>query len=284
MPARSPDPITFTLDVEDHRPDETAELRFPQVTRRVLDFLDEAGIRGTVFVVGSLAQDHADLVADIADRGHEVALHAWEHVPLTTQTPEQFRRGTARGKEVLEAACGTPVVGYRAPMFSLVPDSAWAPEILGELGFEYSSSVLPASNPLFGWPGAPSGPFRWPCGLVEIPAPVLGVGKWALPVLGGVYFRVLPLPVARLGLRHGRGVGTPWLYCHPYDFDPDEEFWVVPDSGRAGSRLLWWGRRRMFAKVSSLLGGRAGRPMAQEVAALDGLSTFDPSAPGIGRA
>lgn len=276
-------PVTFTLDVEDHRPDESAALRFPDMTRRVLDHLDDHGVRGTVFVVGSLVERHGELVADIARRGHEVALHSWEHVPITSQTPAQFGADARRGKEVLEDVTGEIVTGYRAPTFSLVPQSAWATETLTELGFVYSSSVLPAASPLFGWPGAPHGPFRWPSGLVEIPAPVLGVGKWALPVLGGVYFRVLPLAVARLGLRLGRGAETPWLYCHPYDFDPDERFWVVPDSGKLGSRLLWLNRKRMFDKVQALLGDDAGRPFADVAAALGDLPTFDPGSSRIRR-
>lgn len=280
MPSRAARrPVTFTLDVEDHRPDDSAELRFPDMTRRVLDFLDDRQVTGTVFVVGSLVDRHTDLVADIAERGHEVALHAWEHVPLPTLEPDQFREDTRRGKEALEAASGQRVVGYRAPTFSLVARSAWAPAILTDLGFDYSSSVLPASNPLYGYPEAPDGPFRWPSDLVEIPAPVLGVGRWSLPVLGGVYFRVLPSPIARLGLSRGRGTAVPWLYCHPYDFDPDEDFWVVPDSGRLGSRLLWLGRRRMFDKVSALLAAGAGRPLREQTEALvaDGsLEVFDP--------
>src|SRR5690554_7127094 len=49
-----------------------------------------------------------------------------------------------------------PVLGYRAPTFSLVPATVWATEVLVEEGFAYSSSVLPAKNLLHGFPGAPS--------------------------------------------------------------------------------------------------------------------------------
>ncbi len=34
------DPVSFTLDLEDHRPSDAHEVRYPQVTREVLDFLD----------------------------------------------------------------------------------------------------------------------------------------------------------------------------------------------------------------------------------------------------
>ena len=74
-----------------------------------------------------------------------------------------------------------------------------------------------------------------------------GVG---LPYLGGVYLRALPSSVSTARARALSGAGQlPWIYCHPYDFDPDEPFWVVPEAGRLGSRLLWYNRRRTFAKV-----------------------------------
>ena len=50
--------VLFTLDLEDHRPDEHAEIRFPAVTDELLDDLDAWGVTGTVFVVGSVVASH----------------------------------------------------------------------------------------------------------------------------------------------------------------------------------------------------------------------------------
>ena len=50
---------------------------------------------------------------------------------------------------------------YRAPSCSLPRDSLRAVDILGELGFRYSSGVLPAPSPLFGFSDAPASPFFW---------------------------------------------------------------------------------------------------------------------------
>lgn len=266
-------PVTFTLDLEDHRPDDRAPFRVPAILDDVLSLLDEGGVVGTFFVVGSLADDHPDLVRRIAAAGHEVGLHAWHHQPLTEIGPGAFRIQTARGRSLLEELTGRAVHGYRAPTFSLVESSVWVTEVLTDLGFTYSSSVLPARNPLFGWPGAPSGPFRWPSGLVELPAPVAGLRGFALPYLGGVYFRVLPAWIVRV--LHGLVVpDAAWLYCHPYDFDTGEKFWVVPDAGRLGSRLLWLNRSRMRGKVERLLRDGAGPPLGQRVAQLGPLPTF----------
>jgi peptidoglycan-N-acetylglucosamine deacetylase len=263
------EPVTFTLDLEDHRPSHAHEVRYPRVTREVLDFLDAREVRGTFFVVGEVADAQPDLVREVAARGHEVGLHGWRHVPLTDLDEAQLRRDVARGKSLLEELAGRPVVGFRAPIFSLVPGSRWALDVLGEAGFTYSSSVLPARNPLFGDPSLPATPFRWPNGLVELPCPVVRVGSVGLPYLGGVYLRALPESSSRAARRVAGSGRVLWTYCHPYDFDPGEPFWVVPEAGPVGSRLLWYNRRRTYARIEAALRGRAGPPLAERLADVD---------------
>lgn len=246
--------MIFTLDLEDHRPDERAEVRFPALVESICDALDAAGVRGTVFVVGELVTSHPEVVASVAARGHEIGLHGARHVPLPEVGPRRFAAETAEARDRLEQAAGAPCRGYRAPIFSLVPDSAWAPELLTGCGFTWSSSVLPAANPLYGWPGAPTGPFRWPSGLVELPAPLIGPGRLAVPV-GGTYLRLAPAPLVAWIRRRFADRPDAWLYLHPYDCDPDEPRWTVPEVGRLASRLLWWRRRGMLERVIRLCAG-----------------------------
>jgi len=260
-----PAPLTFTFDVEDHRPDDRAELRMPDATRRVLAFCAERDIRGSVFVVGQEAEAHPDLVREIAQQGHELGLHGWSHTPVTRLTPEGFREETRKGRELLSAIAGQEVVGYRAPTFSLVPETVWATEVLAELGFTYSSSILPGWSPLFGFPGLPRHPFTWPSGLRELPAPILKVGPLGLPYVGGTYLRVLPWPAVRWGMDDRHLGAVPFTYCHPYDVDPGERFWVVPGVGRLGSLLLWYGRRRTFKRIDKLLAGGVGPPLCERL-------------------
>lgn len=248
-------PVAFSLDLEDHRPDAAAERRYPAIVAALLDDLDAWGTTATIFVVGDLLGEVPDLIREAASRGHEIGLHGASHTPLPEAGPDRFRGETARATEALAGLIGRPVSGFRAPIFSLVPESAWAPEILAELGYSYSSSVLPAANPLYGWPGAPRRPFRWPCGLVELPAPAFGIGPARLPLLGGTYLRTAPWLLVRAAHRRAAGQDAPWIYAHPYDFDPDEPRWVVPEVGRLGSRLLWHGRAGMADRVRMLAAG-----------------------------
>jgi peptidoglycan-N-acetylglucosamine deacetylase len=185
--------LTFSFDLEDHRPSgQPWPERFTEHTHRVLDWADERAIRGTFFVVGSLAAANPALVAAIAGRGHEIALHHWDHVHLTEMTPAGFLADVTRGKAVLEDLIGAEVHGYRAPTASLVRSTVWATDQLAEAGYAYSSSVIPARNPLFGFEGLPLHPFRWASGLAEFPLHVGGFGPIRLPYMCGAYVRVLP--------------------------------------------------------------------------------------------
>ncbi len=258
--------VTFTLDVEDYTTD-GSQPRALDTTRRILSFLADRTIRGTFFVVGKFAESNEPLLGEIARGGHELALHGYDHLPLTETDADTFRREVGDIRKRMEDVVNRPVIGFRAPTFSLVPTTQWVTDVLAELGFEYSSSVLPARSPLYGWPDRPRTPHRWPSGLLELPCPVAAVGPLTNPYLGGIYFRVLPWAAVRYGLGRAHDDEVLWAYCHPYDFDPGEPFQKRPDLGPWKSRLQWINRRRMFDRVDRLYATRrAGPPLAERIA------------------
>jgi polysaccharide deacetylase family protein (PEP-CTERM system associated) len=276
--------IAFTFDLEDHRPSGAAWApRYRAVTGELLDWMDDRSITATVFVVGSLALEDPGLVREVAARGHEVGLHNWHHTQLTRQTPDGFRDGVRRGRAVLEDLLGEAVVGFRAPTGSLVPASAWAVDVLLDEGYAYSSSVVPGHNPLNGFPGAPNRPFTYRNGLAEFPAPMAGIGPAQLPHLGGTYLRLLPRPALALLRALEPPADGAVLYCHPYDFDPDEPFWWVDDVGPL-SPLLWVGRRGLRAKLERLVAGGTTPPLRDRLVDASIGPVFDPFAPAPGRA
>ncbi|HCV33778.1 MAG TPA: polysaccharide deacetylase family protein [Acidimicrobiaceae bacterium] len=259
---------SVTLDVEDLRPNAGLPERVVDATHRVLDLFAQFEIRATVYVVGDLAERRPELVRRAATEGHEIGLHAWTHVPLPTLSPRDFIRDTGRGRALLQDLSGQEVVGYRAPMMSLVPEAGWVIPLLSELGFTYSSSVLPAPSPLYGWPGLPRRPFQWLGGPVEFPCPVVRLGPIVLPYLGGTYLRLLPVAVRRFGLRRASEDEVLWAYCHPWEFDPDELFHQHAHIGELASRIAWLRRSRMERQVRRLLSDPVGPPLAEVAASL----------------
>lgn len=207
-------------------------------TRRLMDLLDESGVRGTFFILGWVAERYPGLVRDIVARGHEPACHSYWHRPIFRLTPQEFREDTARAKDVIEQAAGARVEGYRAPSFSVTARSLWALQILVELGFTFDSSVFPIHHDTYGIPDAPRAPFRanTPAGnLMEFPITTFHLPLLPnLPVGGGGYLRILPFWYTRMGLQRARAEGLPAIaYVHPWELDPEQP--VLP--GRWKSRL-----------------------------------------------
>lgn len=274
--AALPRVLTFTVDVEDHRRD--GQARFPAMTRRLLDFLDERDAAGTFFVVGEAARREPGLVREIARRGHEVASHGHRHVPLDRDEPGRFRREIAVARAELEDMAGQAVLGFRAPVFSLTAATAgWAVGALAEAGYAYSSSVLPARGFAYGLPGAPRRPFVWggQGGMLEIPCPVGRVGPLTLPFLGGMYLRYLPpWRLRRLAGSLGPAPGV-WAYSHPYDIDTEEPFARAQGRGLLASLFLWCNRGVTAGRLRAVMEGRSSVPFRDRLGELRaGAPTF----------
>ena len=235
-----PEPVTFSVDVEE-LPGIAAGPRAEQLTARLMDFLEERGIRGTFFIEGRLARRVPNLVRVVAMRGHEVASHGFRHVDLVDENPAGFATGMAETKARLEDLAGCAVTGFRAPRFSLVHESRWAVDMLSQLGFGYSSSVLPGRGIPFGYRGAPARPFLWPTGLLEIPCTVARAGPLRLPFLGGLFLRYVPPHRYRLMMKQTAGQAC-WTYCHPHDIDTAPGFQRLPQFGLIGSTLQAFNR------------------------------------------
>ena len=245
--------ITLTIDLEDPTEAYAPEGRYVSMAQKILDLCAETNRRATFFTVGRLAHAAPKLVADIAAQGHEIAYHSHAHVALTQETPERFRRESREDKDRLEQLAGKPIVGFRAPRFSLTPQTLWATDVLKELGFRYSSSIMPTTFSLFGFPNAPRTPFLWPNELIELPLPVAKVGLWRVPYLGGIYLYALPFALTRFWARQASAKELLWTYTHPYDFDRQEAFSPLPHTPYWVSLVLWAARRHAEKKIRKVI-------------------------------
>lgn len=226
----------MTIDVEDYfqvsafapyipRADwERLHCRAPQNVARILDLLDEAGVKATFFTLGWIAERHAQLVRDIVARGHELASHGYGHERASDMSPTAFSDDVRRAKALLEDLGGVPVLGYRAPSFSIGVGNLWAFDVLAEAGYRYSSSVYPIQHDHYGMPDAPRWAHPVRDGLIEVPVTTCRMGGRNLPSSGGGYFRLLPYGVSRWLIdkvnREERQSAV--FYFHPWEIDPDQ--------------------------------------------------------------
>src|SRR5262245_37951195 len=77
------------------------ECRVLQNTRRILDLLDRFETRATFFVLGWVAENHPQVVREIAGRGHEMACHGFAHRLAYRMTPGEFREDARRAKQAI---------------------------------------------------------------------------------------------------------------------------------------------------------------------------------------
>lgn len=195
-------------------------------TDAVLDLFAQADVKATFFTLGWVAERYPALMRRIAEAGHEVASHGYDHARVFTFTPEEFRADLRKARAILEDASGQAVTGYRAPSFSIDPRTPWAHPILAEEGYRYSSSVAPIRHDHYGWPDSPR--FAWKpvegSPLVELPVTTAKWGKRTLAAGGGGFFRLLPYGFSRWAIRQvNEQAGRPAIiYFHPWEIDPDQ--------------------------------------------------------------
>jgi len=156
----------------------------------------------------------------------------------------------------LQKAGAKQIEGFRAPVFSIIKRTKWSYDILAELGFSYSSSVLPANNPLYGWESFGFYPKKVNDKIIEIPVTVGKFGLITVPVLGGIYFRALPEFFIKHILKkcetnNHAAVG----YFHPYDIDWKQERYMNPgiNNSHFYNFLMYYNRKKVFQRLDRIM-------------------------------
>lgn len=103
----------------------------------LLGVLDELRLRGTFFVEGINARVYPGAVSSIAERGHEVAYHAWRHESWGALGPEEERGLLERGVKAM-AGIGVTLEGFRPPGGGLTGSTL---ALLGEFGLKHCSPL-----------------------------------------------------------------------------------------------------------------------------------------------
>jgi polysaccharide deacetylase family protein (PEP-CTERM system associated) len=253
----------FTVDLEDWfqgltstNPDPQKwhlyEARLQANVERLLAFFDKHDVRVTFFVLGHVADQYPDLIRRIDRAGHEIGVHGYWHRMVHQFTPEHWAAELDRALNALAPLVSQPIIGHRAPYFSINDRSLWALDVLWEKGFRYDSSFFPTRNMLYGYPRAPR--FPQPVGtgggLIEFPISTVRWGGVNWPIGGGFYVRALPYCIVRAGIRQINRQGQPAImYLHPWELDTGQRYRSVTPRERV---THYYGRRRLGKKLESL--------------------------------
>jgi polysaccharide deacetylase family protein (PEP-CTERM system associated) len=246
-------------------------------------------VKATFFVLGWIAERMPQVIREISARGHEVASHGYNHELCGSIKHRDLEEDLIKSKKLLENIIGSEVYGYRAPSFSI--DNTIL-KVIENCGYLYDSSYnsfslhgrygkvtlngypkngiavkmsenfyeLPISNLKFGWPinlnrgsikditrdkhlANPSNMNQHHQGKMNIELP------WG----GGGYFRLIPWPIFKQGLKIILNKDKVILfYLHPWELDPAQ-----PKVGQASALFKfrhYLNLDKTESKLSKLIG------------------------------
>jgi len=200
-----------------------------EATKPILDLLERYQTKASFFVVGEVAKQNPRLIQSIFERGHEIGCHTFSHKLVWDLDESLFREELERFHSVIESILGKiKIKGFRAPCFSIDNRNKWALKVLLDFGYQYDASIFPVKiNPLYGISGAPTQPYRISVEdvteadpkspLMEFPMTPLKIGKLKIPIAGGFYLRMFPLPFLTWGLGRINRSQSFLLYFHPWE-------------------------------------------------------------------
>lgn len=112
---------------------------------RLLDILNDRGLRAVFYTSGIVAERYPELVAAIAKAGHVVAAHGFsQHIIPAYQTAEQEQADLVRCVAAIEGATGKPPPGWLSPRCT---PSERTSELLVRAGFDWHADFFDQDLP-----------------------------------------------------------------------------------------------------------------------------------------
>ncbi len=234
---------------------------------KILDVLDERGIKGTFFCTGLMGIDFPNVVRLIHSRGHEIGCHSFKHTWLNKMTAEDVMEDTRASVDALEQCISQKVVSYRAPAFSIGKDNKWAFDILARCGITRDASIYPAERDFGGFAQfgqkCPSIVYCNKTLFKEFPVCTTVFWGHEMAYSGGGYFRFFPLDFVKKEMAKS---DYSMSYFHIGDLVPDtrgvmnkvafEEYYKIP--GTLKNRYIRYvksnlGKKKAFGKMLELI-------------------------------
>jgi len=206
------------------------ELRVFNHTKDLLNLFDKYNTKATFFVLGWIAEKLPDLIRDIESRGHEIAIHGYNHKPIFEMTPDQFKYDLEKTLKIITKITKQEIIGYRAPMFSITQKTLWALDILKEYNFKYDSSIFPVSfHPDYGLKLENLSIGSLPNSLIEVPISCVKLLNINIPCGGGGYLRLYPYFVFKKLVEICNKNDRPLIfYLHPWEIDHNQPKINIP--------------------------------------------------------
>jgi peptidoglycan/xylan/chitin deacetylase (PgdA/CDA1 family) len=124
----------------------------PVSTPAFLDSLDALGWRATFFMLGKMASAAPELAIEVAQRGHEVAVHGFEHANHLRRSPWWATRDLLAARDLLAELSGTPPKWFRPPYGAFAGSSVIAtrraglqPVLWTTWGRDWTAATTPES-------------------------------------------------------------------------------------------------------------------------------------------
>lgn len=91
-------------------------------TSKLLEGLEQRGVQATFFLIGKQIEGNEDLIHQMADGGHQVGIHTFDHVELRDLSPADIHRQLDPTREALRAILGDREFLLRPP-YGFVDDT-----------------------------------------------------------------------------------------------------------------------------------------------------------------
>lgn len=183
-------------------------------TQKILDVLQEKGVKATFFCTASFAVNARHLIDLIVKNGHEIASHGYNH--------SSYKDSDLRdSKMILEEMTGVEVKGFRMPRMAPVSSG-----VLSDAGYLYNSSLNPTCIPgrynHFGKPRT----YHMDGQIIQIPAAVTPFLR--IPLFWLSFHNFPQSLYAYLLGRCVKNDGYAAIYFHPWEFVDVSELAKLP--------------------------------------------------------
>ncbi len=108
----------------------------------ILATLAKHNAKATFFMLGTWAQNYPDAVKKIADAGHEIGNHSYNHTDYTTLSREEQLNDMQRADDIIAEITGTAPILFRAPSGSYNDTVVAAAEESGRIYVQWSRDTL----------------------------------------------------------------------------------------------------------------------------------------------